>query len=114
MDCRIHDRAPVTFWMRVTDVANPEFSVSGETIDISESGIGVYLPLQFAPGSLVRLNIKDSVLYGFVARSVPERSFFRTGIAVVQVSVGPSGLSQLLKATLETAMPTLKLTSTSA
>lgn len=114
MDRRNHDRAPVTFWMRVTDVANPEFSASGETIDISEPGIGIYLPLQFASGSLVRLNIKDSVLYGFVSHSVPERSFFRTGIAVVQVSVGTSSLSQLLKATLEKAMPVLKITSISA
>lgn len=114
MDRRIHDRAPVTFWMRVTDVANPEFSASGETIDMSESGIGIYLPLQFTPGSLVRLNIKDSVLYGFVSHVVPERSFFRTGIAVVQVSVGTSGLSQLLKATLEKVMPTLQVTRTSA
>ncbi len=114
MDRRIHDRAPVTFWMRVTDVASPEFSASGETIDMSESGIGIYLPLQFTPGSLVRLNIKDSVLYGFVSHCVPERSFFRTGIAVVQVSVGTSGLSQLLKATLQKAMPVLKITSISA
>jgi PilZ domain-containing protein len=98
--------------MRVTDVANPEFSASGETTDISENGIGIYLPLDFARGSLVRLNIKDSVLYGFVAYSVPERSFFRTGIAVAQVSIGPSGLSQLLKATLEKSMPHVQITST--
>ena len=82
-------------------------------MDISESGIGIYLPLEFAPGSLVRLNIKDSVLYGFVAYSTPERSFFRTGIAVAQVSIGTSGLSQLLKATLEKSMPQVQITFTS-
>lgn len=114
MDRRSHDRAPVTFWMRVTDVANPEFSASGETIDVTEAGIGLYLPLPFEPGTMVQLNIKDSVLYGFVSYSTPERSFFRTGIAVVQVSVGTSGLSQLLGATLQKAMPNLKITSTCA
>ena len=89
----------------VTEVEDPDLSASGQVVDISESGIGVYLPLQFMPGSAVRLNINDSVLYGFVAHSTPERSYFRTGIEVVQVLIGGSGLSQLLKSTLEEAMP---------
>ena len=56
-------------------------------------------------GSIVRLTIKDSVLFGFVAHSEPERSYFRTGIAVVQVLIGESELSNLLKETLEKAIP---------
>ncbi len=109
MDQRIHDRLPVVLQVRVTDLATPECSASGDVIDLSESGIGVYLPLQFTPGTSVRLNIKDTVLYGFVAYSRPERSFFRTGIEVVQVLIGTSGLSQLLKAALEEAMPNLQM-----
>lgn len=109
MDQRAHDRVPAFFQVRVTELSAPEFSASGQAIDISESGIAVYLPLQFAPGSPVRLNIRDSVLYGFVAYSFPERSFFRTGIEVVEVLIGTSGLSQLLKATLEEATPNLQM-----
>jgi hypothetical protein len=45
------------------------------------------------------------VLYGFVAHSTPERSYFRTGIEIVQVLIGGSDLSQLLKSTLEETMP---------
>ena len=71
--------------------------------------MGIYLPLQFMPGTVVRLTINDSVLYGFVAHSTPERSYFRTGIEVVQVLIGGSDLSQLLKATLEEAMPEVEL-----
>lgn len=67
--------------------------------------MGVFLPLQFAPRSVVRLNIDDSVLYGFVVHSTPERSYYRTGIEVVQVLIGGSDLSRLLKSTLEEAMP---------
>ena len=67
--------------------------------------MGVHLPLQFMLGSVVRLNINDSVLFGFVAYSTPERSYFRTGIEVVQVLIGGSDLSQVLKATLEEVMP---------
>jgi hypothetical protein len=57
------------------------------------------------PRSVVRLNINDSVLFGLVAHSTPERSYFRTGIEVVQVLIGGSDLSQMLKTTLEEAMP---------
>src|SRR5271165_6280174 len=66
MDRRIHDRHLATFQVRLTDLASPEVSASGEGIDISESGIGVYLPLKFAPGSAVELNINDSTLFGVV------------------------------------------------
>ena len=111
MDRRTHDRLPVVFHIRVTELANPEISASGEALDITEAGIGVYLPLQFAPGSPVRLNIKDSELYGFIRYSVAERSFFRTGIEVVEVLIGTSSLSQVLKSTLEEAMPALQMIS---
>ena len=105
MDRRIDERHPTGCQVRVIEVDDPDFSASGQVVDISESGIGVYLPLQFMPGSAVRLNINDSVLYGFVAHSTPERSYFRTGIEVVQVLIGGSDLSQLLKTTLEEVMP---------
>ena len=76
MDQRIHDRLPVVLQVRVTDLATPDCSASGDAIDLSKSGIGVYLPLQFMPGTSVQLNIKDTVLFGFVAYACPERSFF--------------------------------------
>jgi hypothetical protein len=105
MNRRIDERHPTGLQVRVTEVEAPGFSASGQVVDLSEAGIGVYLPLRFMPGSAVRLNINDSVLYGFVAYSTSERSYFRTGIEVVQVLIGGSDLSQLLKATLEEAMP---------
>jgi PilZ domain-containing protein len=104
VDRRIHERHPADFQVRVTAVDDPELSASGQAADISEAGIGVYLPLQFPPRSVVRLNIDDSVLYGFIAHSTPERSYFRTGIEVVQVLIGGSDLSQVLKTTLEKVM----------
>ena len=108
MDRRYHERHPADLQVRVSEVDTPEFSASGQIVDISESGIGVYLPLQFTPGRAVRLNINDSVLYGFVAYSRPERSYFRTGIEVVQALIGGSDPSQLLKATLEEARPNVE------
>ena len=99
MDRRIHERHLARFQVRLTDLASPEVSASGQGIDISESGIGVYLPLKFTAGSAVELNINDSALFGVVTHSIPERSFFRTGIEVWQVLIGRSELAELLKET---------------
>ena len=109
MDRRIHQRHLAHLQVRVTDLASPEVSASGQSIDISESGIGVYLPLRFTPGSVVELKINDSDLFGVVTFSMPERSFFRTGIEVWQVLIGRSELAELLKATLQETMPNQKL-----
>ena len=105
MDRRVYERHPTNFQVRVTELEDPDFSASGQVVDISQSGLGVNLPLQFMPGSVVRLNMNDSVLFGLVAHSTPERSHFRTGIEVVQVLIGESDLSHLLRATIEEVMP---------
>jgi hypothetical protein len=109
MDRRIHQRHVAHFQFRVTDLVSPEVSASGQSIDISESGIGVNLPLRFIPGSVVELKINDSELFGVVTFSMPERSFFRTGIEVWQVLIGRSELAELLKTTLQETMPNQKL-----
>jgi hypothetical protein len=138
MENRYSYRQSVAFQARVTLLANPGSTVSGETLDISEFGIGICLPLPLIPGSLVQLEIADSILRGFVAHSrewapmsepsfarnkswtggsesneaahQPRGRFFRTGIEVVEVSIGTSGLSQLLKANFEERMPDLQMT----
>ena len=68
-DRRVHDRVPVAFQVCVTVVTNPELTATGEAQDISKSGIGVFLPIPLPEGSLVRVDIADSVLYGFIAHS---------------------------------------------
>jgi len=100
---RLHERRPTGFQLRVTSLEDPAFTASGQVVDISPAGIGVYLPLRFEPGSVVRLTTDDGVLYGFVEHSTPERSYFRTGIEIVQVLIGGSALSGLLNSTLEEA-----------
>ena len=109
MERGIQERHLARFQVRVTDLASPELSASGQGIDISESGIGVYLPLKFTAGSAVELKINDSALFGVVTHSIPERSFFRTGIEVWQVLIGRSELAELLKETLHEAMPNQQL-----
>ena len=137
LERRIHERSPVAFQVRVTSVTQPELSVIGEAVDFSKSGIGVSLPCQFLQGSLVQIEIADSSLCGFVAysRKWPQHAeapfarnkvwlggpesgeedgpsdanVYQTGIEVVEVLIGVSGLSQLLHVTLKEAMPHLEL-----
>ena len=85
MDRRIDERHPADFQVRVTSVEDSEISASGQAFDTSQSGIGIYLPHHFMPGSVVRLNVGDGVLFGFIAYSSPERSYFRTGIEIIQI-----------------------------
>ena len=118
-------------------MADPTISAFGETLDMSESGMGVCLPRPFMPGSLVQLEIADSVLQGFVAycrewspmsepsfarnktwvggsdiegEAPPGRTNFRAGIEVVEAVIGTSGLSQLLRENFEITMPHLPMT----
>ena len=137
-DRRVHDRVPVAFQVCVTLVANPDLSATGEAQDISRSGLGVFLPIHLPAGGLVRVDIADSVLYGFIAHSeewpilskpsfardklwsesstdsdTPPGRRFHTGIDIVEIAVGTSGLSQLLKTTLEETLTNLDMRSQS-
>jgi len=85
---------------------------TGLVRDVSKSGIGIHLPHPLTPGSVVRLDLNDSVVHGFVAHSTGEGSGFRVGIEVIQVLIGESDLSQLLKATLAEIMPDVRVVET--
>jgi hypothetical protein len=137
MEKRLYYRQSFAFQVRVTVMADPTISALGETLDMSESGMGVCLPRPFLPGSLVQLEIADSVVQGFVAYcrewspmtepsfarnkswiagsdaegdSFPERTSYRVGIEVVEAAIGTSGLSQLLRENFEMTMPHLPMT----
>jgi len=137
MEKRLYYRQSVAFQVRVTVMADPTIFAYGETLDMSESGMGVSLPRPFMPSSLVQLEIADSVLQGFVAycrewspmsepsfarnkswvggsdsegEGPPERTNFRAGIEVVEAIIGTSGLSQLLRENFEITMPHLPMT----
>jgi len=133
---RLHERTTTGFQVNVTLCSNPELTAAGETLDISRFGLAVCLPFELTPGSLVEVEIADSVLQGFVihsrewpastgpsfarnkiwtesswaAEAPPERPLFHTGIDIVEASIGTSGLSQLLQATLADKLPNLPVT----
>jgi hypothetical protein len=107
MDRRLHPRAQVHFEARVTNRTTPEQSSTGEICDMSEKGISVILPLEFAPADLIELETADSILTGRVVYSNPEGSRFRVGIEIQKVQLGHSDLSNLLQRTLMESMPSV-------
>jgi hypothetical protein len=125
-DRRLQDRTAVAFYVRVTLIADPELSAAAVALNLSKAGLAVCLPFPLMPGSLVRVDIADSVLHGFIAHSQewpqsetpsfarnklwtetswaaesPQSTLFHTGIDISEISIGQSGLSQLLEATIE-------------
>jgi hypothetical protein len=105
MERRNDHRQAADFEVQVTDLGCPGRSASGHVRDISKSGICAMLPLDLSPGSAIRLNIEDSVLFGHVAYSQREGALFRTGIEVAQVLVGGTALSKLLHRALRETIP---------
>jgi hypothetical protein len=105
MERRLHERIRVQFEAKVTDRNHPERATTGVVSDISASGISVMLPLQFAPGDRIELEMADSFVIGRVVYATAETSMFRTGIEVAQVRLGSTDLSRLLQKTLNEALP---------
>jgi hypothetical protein len=107
MDRRLVERHPAHFHATVTRVAQREHSVRGRVDDISKAGICAVLPLQFAPGDLVQLEMADSLLFGHVVYCNPESGEFRIGIEVQRVLFGETDLSDILENLLAASCPTL-------
>ena len=105
MERRLHPRTQVQFEARVTSQSRRDQFFIGKLCDLSESGVSVVLPFQFATADLVELEVADSLLIGRVIYSNPENSLFRVGIEVQKVQLGNSDLSNLLQTTLLESMP---------
>ena len=89
----------------VTDIASPQYAATGRITDISQSGISVELPFDFAAGTIVKLRLADCCLFGHVVHSHREASCFKVGIEVVRVLIGESDLAHLLNSMLAEALP---------
>ena len=107
MDRRLHPRTQVHFEAKVMNRTTSKQASIGQVCDMSEQGISVVLPHQFAPADVVELEIADSLLTGTVAYSNAEGSLYRIGIEIQNVQLGNSDLSNLLQRTLLESMPSV-------
>jgi len=100
MDRRDETRFPSDLQIRVMGLDDgPE--AEGTVVDMSTAGICAILPDALEIGSLVKLELADTVLYGQIAYANEEDGSFRTGISVERVLVQASDLSHIMKALLD-------------
>ena len=105
MERRLHQRIEVRYEARVTNLTTGGPSAVGQVSDLSNSGLSVLLPREFAAGDRVEMEIADSVLSGRVVYSKSEKSNYRIGVETEKVQLGTSGLADLLQRTLLDSMP---------
>jgi hypothetical protein len=100
-------RTRVHFEAKVTNLTTQAHPVIGRISDMSEAGVSVILPAQFAVGNQVSMETADSTITGNVIYVNPDAdSQFRMGLEVTQVRLGTSQLSSLLQRTMLEGMPT--------
>jgi len=96
MDRRFHERLPTDLPVRLT-LLDDGAEISGQLLDISDSGICSLFDGPLAPGAIVKLEILGLTLYGHVVYSNPEDDAFRTGIFVEPALLDSSNITELVK-----------------
>jgi hypothetical protein len=112
MHGRVEGRFAADFNVIITDLEHSPSAdalasqeLPGRVSDISESGMCVLLPVELAPGRVLKLEIAGSSLFGYVVYSNADGADFRTGIEITRVLFGESDLSKLLRAVLAEEIP---------
>lgn len=105
MDRRLHNRALADLDVEVVRLSNKDQIVPGRLEDISESGMCLILPSELVVDEIVRLEVADCTLFGYVIHCNWQRNAFRTGIEVQRVLLGDTDLSELLRTALQDTMP---------
>jgi hypothetical protein len=102
---RLDHRHVIDMDVHVTRLTCPALSGHGHVVDISNSGVCIKAPFELAAGDIVRLEMADSNLFGFVVHASPEGDAFRAGIEIQRVLIGGTDLSRVLQMALRQALP---------
>jgi c-di-GMP-binding flagellar brake protein YcgR len=95
VDRRFNERWSIELIVRITDEDSKEWT--GELLDISESGIGVLLPIGIEPGSLLNVELLKVQLTGEVTYANPNGDMFRIGIAIEPSLLETSRISEIVR-----------------
>ncbi len=101
MDRRYDNRFNSGLPVQVSGLDDTSEPTSGVLLDISVSGICTLLPLPLPSGSVVKLNLAGTILFGHIIHVAPQDDAFRTGIAVERVLVQSSDLAHILESVLD-------------
>jgi hypothetical protein len=102
---RLDHRRVIDMDVYVTRLTHPTWSGNGQVADISNTGVCIKAPFELAAGDIVRLEVADSNLFGFVVHASREGDAFRAGIEIQRVLIGGTDLSKVLQMALRQALP---------
>lgn len=105
MDERIEERFTTAIDATVIDLEHPGTALPVRIANISGSGICLALAVDLAPGTILRLEVASSSLFGHVVYSNRHGDEFHAGIEVTRVLFGEGDLSRLLRAVIAAEMP---------
>jgi len=109
MDSRFEARFPAKLGVMITDLEHPQGPIPGHIADISGSGIRVALAAELAAGSIVKVEIAGSSLFGHVVYANTNGADFHVGIEITRVLFGENDLSRLLYAVVAEQMPSVAI-----
>ncbi len=105
MERRLDPRYMIDMEVYVTRLTHPSWSGHGRVADISNTGVCIKTPFELAAGDILRLEMADSNLFGFVVHASREDATFRAGIEIQRVLIGGTDLSKILQMALRQALP---------
>ena len=82
--------------VQVTGLGTLHLQTPGRTLDVSRNGLRIAVPEAIPVGSLLRVELEDSIVFGEVRYCEDRQSWFAIGMFVEEVLLGESQLSRLV------------------
>jgi hypothetical protein len=82
--------------VQVTGLGTLHIQTPGRALDVSRNGLRLAVPEPIPIGSLLRIELEDSIVFGEVRYCQDHESWHAVGLFVEEVLVGESELSRLV------------------
>src|SRR5579864_4189850 len=106
MDLRADSRLHATLIpVQVTGLDALRLEAPARILDVSQKGMRLGMPESIPVGSLLRIQLEDSVIFGEVRYCEDRKSWFAIGIYVEEILIGASPLSRLVAQLLDETTP---------
>ena len=105
MERRKEQRVSLSESVRVTILGEQPITADGELINLSGKGARIAVPAVIAPGTLLRVDMKDSILLGEVSHWRKHGGEIQIGVQIEHVLTNLQQLAKLRDSLLEESSP---------
>jgi len=106
MELRSDPRLPATLIpVQITGLDPSRLEAPARILDVSQRGLRLGVSESIAAGSLLRIDLEDSVIFAEVRYCEDRKTWFALGVYVEQILIGTSPLSRLVAKLLEESAP---------